>query len=238
MVDFLLENYSLLTHSVEWLAAITGVILYKSYKHTNVKYFIWFLIYLSICDFIGGYKYYVKDGFLSFLQGTVFERNYWWTTSFWKIGAIVFFAFYYYKVLAKEKYKLILKYSGYLFLVFSIVYIGFHWRAFFVSFFPVISIIGSVVIFFCVIFYFIELLQTEEILSFYKDINFYVTAAIFIWWLIITPIVFYDNYMSLGNDNKYMELRQVLYILSNLLMYLTFTFALIYCKPKRDIDKI
>ena len=91
MNDFLLKYYNTITFCVEILAAVTGLLLYRKYKLTAAKFFICFLVYLSICDFIGSYVYYIKNnGFLSFLEGTVLVRNFWWTTLYWKIGAIIF----------------------------------------------------------------------------------------------------------------------------------------------------
>ncbi|WP_298553650.1 hypothetical protein [uncultured Algibacter sp.] len=234
MNDFLLEYYNNITYSVEILAAVTGLVLYKKYKLTAAKYFIWFLVYLSVCDFLNSYVHYIyNDGFLSFLKDTVFIWNYWWTTLYWNILAIIFFAFYYYKILSKKTFKTIVKFSGYGFLLFSIVYVIINWDAYFVSFFPIISIFGALIIFLCTVFYFIEILESDMILTFYKSINFYISAAIFIWWLIITPLVFYDVYNS-NKDWNFIFLKWQIYLLANIVMYSTFTFALIWCRPQKD----
>lgn len=246
MNEFLKEYYSLITHSLEIMAAVTGLFLYKKYELTAAKYFVYFLFYLTFFDFLSGYTYpsYIhSELFMSFLKGTVLEKNYWLSTLYWKIGAIMFFAFYYGKILNYQSFKNIIKYISYGFFVFSIIYILLNWSAFFTSYFPIISILGSIVIFLCTIFYFIELLQSETILTFYKSLNFYISAAIFIWWLIITPIVFYDNYTSYTvgvyeRDWDYIELRRLIYISANIFMYSTFTFALIFCKPEIKIDKV
>ena len=234
MNEFLLEYYNNITFTVEFLAAVTGLSLYKKYKFTVAKFFIWFLVYLTICDFIGSYVRYINNnGILSFLKGTILEKNYWWSTLFWKIGAILFFIFYYRKILKTKVFRDIIKYSGIVFLIISVTHILMNWNLFFSRFFPIISIMGAVIIFMCTAFYFFEVLQTDKILTFYKSINFYISAAIFIWWLIITPIVFYDVYGE-NRDIVYIHLRRHIYLFANILMYLTFTFALIWCKPEND----
>ncbi|MEW4925729.1 hypothetical protein [Algibacter sp. 2305UL17-15] len=236
MIEFLLEYKNQLTFGVEILAAVTALLLYKKYKLTAAKYFIWFLIYLTIGDTLGNYtKFIHNNGFLSFLKGTPLAESfcYWWYTLFWKIGAIMFFAFYYQKILKKVIFKKIIKISGYIFLVFSLIYIAFNWNDFFVGFFPIISILGAIIIFICTVFYYIEILQSEKILTFYKSLNFYISTAIFIWWLIITPIVFYNIYMK-NSDLNFIFLRKQIYLFANMFMYTTFTFALIYCKPEED----
>jgi len=234
--EFLLTNYVLITHSVETIAALTGVLLFRIYKNTAVKYFIWFLVYLTICDFIGGYKNFVHGyGFLNFLQETVFETNHWWFTLSWKVGAILFFSFYYTKILNTNQFKNIVKISGYIFLFFSVFYIAINWNEFFYRSFPIISIIGALMVFLCSVFYFIEVLQSDKILTFYRSLDFYISFAIFIWWLIITPLVFYDLYHSSGDWN-FIFLKWQIYLFANIFMYAAFTFALIYCKPKLNDD--
>src|SRR5690606_7859544 len=233
MNEFLLKYYNTITFCVEILAAVTGLMLYNKYKQTAAKYFIYFLIYLSICDLLNTYVYYIKDGCLGFLVGPVFIRNFWWSTLYWTFGAILFFVFYYECILMNERFNGILKYSGYFFLVFSIVYILINWDDYFIRFFPIISILGAIIIFLCTAFYFYEILNSEKILTFYKSINFYISAAIFIWWLIITPLVFYDIYNS-NKDWNFIFLKWQIYLLANITMYLTFTFALIFCKPEAD----
>lgn len=235
MNDFLLEYYSTITFSVEILAAVTGLILYKKYKLTAAKYFIWFLAYLTIFDFIGSnyVKHIFNNGFLSFLEDSVFVKNFWLYTIYWKIGAPIFFAFFYFKILSENLFKIIVKYTSYGFLFFSLTYVVFNWSDYFIRFFPIISILGALIIFLCTVFYFIEILQSDKILTFYKSLNFYISAAIFIWWLIITPLVFYDIYNS-NKDWNFIFLKWQIYLFANIVMYLTFTFALIWCKPEND----
>ncbi len=231
---FLLEYKNLITFSIEILAAITGILLYKKYKLTAAKYFIWILVYIVIGDTFGQYVFYIKnDGILSFLEGTVFERNYWWATLFWNIGIIVFFAFYYIKILKTERFIKIIKFGGSVFLVFSICYIVLKWEDYFVRYFPVISLLGALIICLCTVFYFIEILQSDRILTFSKSLNFYISASIFIWWLIITPLVFYDIY-NVREDVNFIFLRWEIHLYANIFMYLTFTFALIWCNPETD----
>lgn len=238
MNDFLLQYYNILTHSVELLAAVTGILLLKKYKSTSTTYFIYFLVYLSICDFLGSYTRYISNnGFFSFLEGTIFVKNYWWYTVFWKVLAIVFFAFYYNKILKNERFKVIIRYCTFAFFLFSVAYIGLNIDDYFNSSLPIINIFGAIIIFLCTGFYFIEILLSDSILLFYKSIDFYISVAIFIWWLIITPIVFFENYNT-TSDWDFVFLKWQIILFANISMYLTFTFALIFCKPFNDTNNL
>ncbi|MDN3667121.1 hypothetical protein ACFFU1_07210 [Algibacter miyuki] len=234
MEEFLFAYKNTISYFLENMAAVTGLILFKKYKHTNAKYFIYFLVYLAVCDFLAGYTRYIRnDGPLSFLEDTVFRKNYWWSTLFWKIGAIVFFTFYFNKILKTPIFKTIIKAVGISFVLFSVSYIALHWDAYFVTFFPSIGVFGAITVLISTIFYFIEVLQSDKILTFYKSLNFYISFAVFIWWLIITPLVFYDIYMS-NKDWNFIFLKWQIYLIANITMYSTFTFALIWCKPEKN----
>ena len=82
-----------------------------------------------------------------------------------------------------------------------------------------------------------EILLSDTILVFYKSINFYISVAILIWWLIITPIVFFEKYNT-TSDWDYVFLKWQIKLFANICMYLTFTFALIFCKPENKTNNL
>ncbi len=234
MEEFLRNNYYILTHSVEIIAAVTGLFCFKKYKRTAAIYFIYFLVFVALSELLGEYTHLVEgDGVLSFLKGTNIERNYWWSTLYWVIGAILFYTFYFQKIIKSKKNILVIKIARNVFLYFSIIHIIFNWQDFFSKFSPILVVAGAFIIFLLVILYFIEILNSERILTFYKSINFYISATILIWWLIITPLVFYDMYFSKA-DWSFVFLKWQIYLFANIFMYLTFTFALLWCNPKID----
>ncbi len=233
MSNFIFENYSNLILSVEVLAAITGVILYKKHSHTNTKYFIGFLCYVVLLSIVGKYTYLIKDGILSFLEGTLLNKNFWWFTLSWQIGAVYFFSWYYQKTLKTELNVKILKYSTYIFLLISLCIILSDLDAFFKGSFPLISIYGSFIILQCAFFYYFEILQSDAILSFHKSVNFYISTAILVFWLIKTPLVFYEMYLN-KDDLDFVYLNSYINITVIYIMYLTFTVGLIVSKPEDD----
>lgn len=212
---------------------MSGLIFYRKYKFIAAKFFVWFLIYIAICDGLSmSYNSFVKNGFLNFIDGTIIEKNFWWSTVYWKIGAILFFVFYYQKILKNRRDKNIIKWAGGIFLIVSIAYIVSYFQDLFVRSLPFINILGALVILLCVILYFIEILQSEKVLTFYKSLNFYISSSILIWWLIITPLVFYDIYFS-TSDWDFVFLKWQIYLFANIFMYTTFTVGLIVSKTDR-----
>ncbi|MGM5471125.1 hypothetical protein ACS386_12675 [Flavobacteriaceae bacterium LMO-SS05] len=238
MEDFLLENYMFLTRLVESIAVLTGLIFYKKYRNTPQKYFIWFLIYTLLVEVIGSYTVFIHDiPSLKFikdaLRGTLIQKNYWWFTIFWAVGSALFYAFYFYKNLKNMRFRLIVKYAGTLFLISSVCYLSFNFSTLFKAIMPFIKLSGAAVIFICTILYFIELLKSDQVLSFYRSLNFYISSTIFIWWLVTTPVVFFEIYFS-SADWNFVFLRWQIFLFMNIFMYLTFSFALLWCKPQND----
>ena len=152
MDEFLGNNYYLITHSVEIIAAITGLFCLRKYKGTAAIYFIYFLVFIALADLFGEYSHFVYEGGLfDFLKGTTIEENNWWYTLFWDIGSILFFTFYFQKILFKENYILTVKIARNIFLYFSLIYIIFNWEVFFYRSFPILYIAGAIIIFLCII---------------------------------------------------------------------------------------
>jgi hypothetical protein len=239
MKDFLLNNYSILYRSVIFLAAIIGLFSLRKFKKTHSKFFIWFLVYVFFLEIFAAYPTYLANYKIlspinEFINDSGFKQNYWFYTIFWSIGGILFYSYYYQKVLRNKTFLKILKYATYVFLICSIVFIAFNMHTFFNSTIPFIDIIGAVIIFLCASFYFIEILRNEKILNYWKSLDFYISIVIFIWWLLTTPVVFYESYIA-SNDWDFILLRFQLFLLANIFMYLTFVFALLWCEPEQEL---
>lgn len=237
MDEFLKQNYTLITHSVEIIAALTAIFCYKKFKNNTTKYFIWFLVYIVIIEMVGSYpSYVVKYEFLDearlWLKDSRFKTNNWFFTIFWIIGGTMFYGMYFRKILRNPFYKNVLRYALFTFGVFCIVYISLYWDLFFKGRTISIDVFGVIVIMLAVILYLVEILKSDEILRFYKSIHFYIAITLILWYIIVTPLSFYHMYFSKADWN-FVILKYQIYLFANLCMYLTFTFALIYCKPEK-----
>ena len=199
-IDFINKNASNVWLFLEIVAAVTGVLLFKKYKQTQAKYFIYFLVYIVAIVIIGRYSHLVRNnGVLSFLEGTLLERNYWWFTLFWEIVAGIFFGWYYSKVLYKQLHKKLLRVSVIVFIIISIVAISFNINLFFTRSISIIEISGALIILQCTFYYFIEVLQSDRVLTFYKSLTFYISCAILVLGRIQIPLVFFEHYFNLAD---------------------------------------
>lgn len=238
MIGFLTKNFSVINDIPLFIAALTGVFVDKKYKNTPVKYFIWFLVYVFIVDFIGGYsgyanKYEFLASFKMLLKDTVFEKNYWWYTIFWSMANLIFIPFYFSKILKVKRHKDVIKYLSIVLLLMSFTTIILGFEKFFIGTYPSIKIADAVIVFVCVGLYFVELLKSDNILMFYKSIHFYIASILFIWWLVTTSTVFFESYLN-KNDFNYRKMRAFTFLFSNIFMYLSFALALYFCKPQKS----
>ncbi|MBJ7879963.1 hypothetical protein [Gelidibacter salicanalis] len=232
MDEFLRQNYNTLTHSVEVLGAATGIICFNKYKKTGVKYFILFLIYATIVDYFGSYPVFLKRlNRFELIENSIFEKNYLYFTVFWGIGSALFYTFFYRKILNNKGRKRFLRYAAILFLIGAGCHIFFNLHSSSSEYRIIIFVFGSLLILLSVCFYFIEILESDKVLTFYKSIYFWISSVILIWFLITTPLLFYEIYFSTADWN-FVFLKWQIYLAANMFMYLSFTFALLWCKPE------
>lgn len=234
MNEFLRQNYFLITFSVEFLAAVTGIFCYKKYKHTAAKYFIYFLVYTFLTDFLGRYPIFMKNtDYFKFIEGTIFEKNFLWYAILAYLGSMFFFLFYFHIILKNELFKKVFKAISIFLITISVIHLIIDIDQFYYKSSTFLTINSSVLIILGAILYLVELLQSDKMLNFFKSINFYISSVFLIWLLIITPLTFYQIYFSTADWN-FVFLKWQIFLFANMFMYLTFTFALIYCKPKND----
>jgi hypothetical protein len=170
------------------------------------------------------------------LKGTWAEKNYWWYNIFWRIIAPIFFSYYFSKFINVVWTKKIIKVCQVFFVVTALSYIFLNPQELFDNIISLNGILGAALVLISVSFYFIEILRSDYIIAFYKSINFYISSIVFIWYLVLTPIVFFNIYFS-ASDWDFVFLKWEMYLSMNIFMYLGFAIALFYCKPQRGFNQ-
>jgi hypothetical protein len=236
--EFIKQNYYYINEGVIVLAALVGVFCLEKYKHTPTQYFIYFLVYVVCIELLGYYplfapEYTSMSWVVKITNGTILEENYLWYTLFWQLGSAIFLSFYYIKILTNDYYKKIIKFSIVFYVLFSVFYSILNYHIYYNDMIKLVWILGVCQTVLCIILYFLEVLNSDKIMSFYRSFEFYVAAVFFIWLLIKTPLSFYQIYYSKADWN-FIFLRRDIILAANLFMYLTFVFAFIFCKPDHD----
>ena len=234
MLDFIFKNYSHLTHALEALAAVTGFILIRKYKDTAAIYFIYLLVYLFIVDTLGSYTYYIETiDFLRPLKNTRFKSNHWWFTIFFDVIAVSLYGTLYLKIISSKFFKRVISVGLIVFLSFSLGNILIDFNQLFKGSYILIYILQALLLITCTSLYFLELINSERLINFSKSLYFYISVVVFLWWLIVTPLVFFDQYF-ITEDQDFVKLKYGIYIFSNMFMYIAYTLALIVSKPEKS----
>lgn len=236
MKNFILNNHVVITYVIEFIAVLVGFFSYKKYQHTTAISFIHILFFIFFIELIGSYpNYYNKLEFLNPLYNSVFRQNYWWFTIFFDVIIVFLFSRLFLKVLNIRFLNRLVNISSIIFLVFSTIFLFVNYEKLFFQVFPFIQIVGSLLIIISTISYFIELILSDKILFFYRDLYFYISVALFMWWIIMTSLSFYDIYSKNGDWN-FILLKWQIYLIANLFMYTTFAIGLIVSKPEKIND--
>jgi len=237
MREFLAEYDFVLNIGIELLAALVGLLMYNKFKSTKVKYFIWFLWYVVFIDLIGwmpyfSYKYESFNWINDYTKGTLFYRSYFWYTLFWSIGSALFVSLYFRSIIEDEYFKKVIKLSTYLFIILCVIYLPVNYSVYYNGESYLIKFSGVLLTVLSTSLYLAEVLMSHKIINFYKSVHFYVASVFFIFFLIKTPITLYESYYTL-EDGDYVFLRDVIILLCNMFMYITFIFSLVFCKPQK-----
>lgn len=240
MYEFFLKYYLEITKSVELVALAIGVFRFRKFKNTPIQYFILFIVYSVIVEIGGGIPVYLRPGGLledygSLLKYRFFYSNYWWYGLFWTIGSVLFWSFFYQKIIRNKTYKQLLNFSTYVFVICVSVYTIMHINQFFITVLTFNKMFGSIIILMAIVLYFLNVLQSDIILTFYKSIYFYISLALFFWWIITMPLYFYQRFIYFEN----MELRMLINsirLFTNIFMYGIFALSLLLCKPEKPLS--
>ena len=233
MIEFLAKNFNFITYGFEFLAALTGIICLKKYKYSTTKYFIFFLIYLFFIEVVGASLIYHPDFYPIYLLRSIGFQITNWYNVFWFFGSIVFILYYFHSLLKLKQAKFIIKMVGVLFSVVMLCHFMLHFDIFMTSHPKLYQFLGLLATFICIAFYFIEFLQSDAVLNIFKTFGFYVSIGLLIWWLTITPVIFFDFYNTEA-DWHFVNLKRLIFLFANIFMYTCFTVGLIISKPIND----
>jgi len=232
--EFLYDYYTFLTKSVEILAFDVSLIVYKKYKNTPVKYFIWFLGWIVFVETIGNYPRHLKDYNLEYLiEGTLIEQNYWWYTISWASVATIFYSWFLSQKYDSNTLKTIIKFCIYGYVLTMLVTAIIDYKLFFEIRPTYITVLNVAIIILSTVSYLYNLLNSEKLLNAFKSLYFYVAIILLVWWLITTPLNFFEVYNS-DSDWDFIAIKWTIKLIANIFMYLGFAFALIFCKPESE----
>ncbi len=214
---------------IELLAALVGTIFYYKYKHTYLKYFLFLLWYIFLSEFFVRYIIDNKIDFFLHYSKTGIIYTHWVYNILDTISFLVYYYIYYKSMSSNEKYKNWIKKFAIAYIVISILNWSFI-QNFFEELQSYLFIIGAIFLIIAILFYFIELLKSEKILVFHKNLLFWISIGLLLYYAGNIPFAAELNGYALipGGIHKLFLIVNILAII----MYLLFTFGFIWSKKE------
>lgn len=223
---------ALIINLFEFLAFVFGLFYYSKNKSKPTYFFVWFLGITIFSELFSWYAYFVDDGFLSFLKGTVFQSNYWSANTYSIISYLFYINYFKWYLLDKTSIKIINLLSV-TFLIISIVEIIFS-RCFFVRFLPISNIVGTLFVFISIANYYLELLKSDQILEVKRSLPFYVSVGALLFHLSTTPLFIYGSYYSNSIDPSFVSLYRHIIFGINILLYSIYIVGFLVCSQSKN----
>jgi len=221
----------------EILSVLAGVFCYKKFKSKSARIFIWFLVYVQFLEIIGDYPRKVKkidslNWVGELIENTLFANNYWYFNVFWSVVVSAIIAYYFYLVTTDKILKKVIKLGTICFLLASVIILLLDYETLYYNLIFSIEVLSLALILLVIFSYFTELLYSDKILKFYRSLSFYIAVGVLVFWILTTPMDFYEQYYN-TSDTAFILLKRYVYLFSIVFMYLTFSFGFIVSNPEK-----
>ena len=208
----------------EAVACVTGFLAWRRIKNSYWRWFPFYLAFIVLSEFIGTYtsKHHMEH--LNKLFFNYLEIP----TEF------LFFFWLFYQSFKEASYKRLPVICAGIY-IFSWLFDLFVLRVYFSGqrfwFDSLSSTMGNLLLLILILRYFIQLVTTNEILSFRSDMLFWVSTGLLLFYLGTFPFFGLYNVFARGDQDLFLTYKYVMFVL-NSLMYLSFTFSFIWGRSK------
>jgi len=205
----------------EILAAVTAGIFFYKYKNSPLKYLLvilWLIVFTEIFSNIIAEKNFL------FYQN---KYNFWLYNIMYPLWKIMFLTIYC-KILSTDVFKKWIKQ----FIVIYCIALVINWvflENFLTDLESYSRILGSLLITVSSIFYLIELMRSDKIIIFHKELMFWVSIGLMIFYSSSIPFIIMRSFYS---DLAYIHNIFIINYVLATIMYLLFTFGFIWSKKE------
>ncbi len=226
-----LDTFRHLVPFAELLSAVVGTIYFYKYKNTCLKYFLVLLWYITLTEFSGWYISANRIESLLFFDQNGTKYNL-WMYNLLRIFTFSTIFYIYIKSINTKIYKQIIK----AFLITYLILVVINWsfiQSFIFEMSEIPKVIGSLFVTVTVIFYFIELLKSEKIITFHRVLLFWISTGLLLYYSGSIPFALkWNGYMLIPGIHKLFLINTIL----SMTMYLTFTIGFILSDKEEKIE--
>ncbi|HPF10735.1 MAG TPA: hypothetical protein PKW08_08190 [Flavobacteriaceae bacterium] len=206
---------------LEAIAFISSIIYYKRNRGKPFFYFMLFLGSVVFFENIGKYNRYPE--LFSFINNTPFQKNF-WLFNIQLLISMVFYAIFFSLFINNQRSKRIIYSLVILFFSIASIVLFFD-DNFFKGFSPFTLIAGSILVLISISIYYFELLKSEQLLSIWKSMVFYISVGAFVYHLCTTPLFLYSIFLKSQANPAFIETYKIVVYVSNLFLYLVYIFG-------------
>lgn len=224
----------------EFIAALAGgYYLLKAHSIPLInKIFVWFLWLTLLVDTSGFYNvaaYYSDYEYFSFIKGTKFVHTYWLFNPYHLIAYVAFQSFFITQINSEKLRKRlwIITVAFTLAAILNLILSG----IFFTSYSAFTAICGTVILVLWIGLFFYQILRSQRILNFYKDLAFYIAIGALIWHVSITPLFIYNKFGIMNTSPEFVNFYKILLSVMNAFMYLSFAAGFLIVSQKGGVLK-
>ncbi len=226
---------------------VTVLVLFSAilgwyYIHANkkaepaTKYFVYFLLLTALVEIIGAYApiaYFSDYKYFSFVEGTVFDENYWLYNAYTLISYFIYVSYFKWHIESRFQRNL-LTLLLILFIVSQIIEFSISGN-YFDGYSSYGDIVGTFLVLLSISLYYYQLLTSDEILKFNTSLPFYISIGAILLHLVLTPVFIYSGYFD-SESPEFVELYKRIILFTNLLVYLLYSIGFIICLRKKDFS--
>lgn len=235
MLEYFIEKNLFVGIIFEFFAALAGIYyLHKTKtRDKGLKLFVynlWFILLIEIIGMYAAWNYF--DDYKTFpgLRNSVLASNYWLFNSAKIIYLTVFFNVFISRITSFRLKKFL--YGLTLFFILSCIVNYIFSDIFFKAFSSYTTISGSFILLFCIGSFYYEMLLSDKILYFYKNLPFYISIGAMVWHLSITPLFIYNRYLTKTNP-EFVNFHIDFLRYANIFMYSSFAIGFLICSFRK-----
>lgn len=233
MFEYFLQNL-FLVFILEIGAAVSGSIYLKKISDHPpgarlMVFYLWLVVFVEIVGLYAAYAYFSDYTKLGFIEGTPFERNYWWFNIYHVVKIIILSYFFIrqYGSLQKQKLFYVLTWI----ITISFIFDIFLSDIFFTQYQFYSTVAGALYLIVLILIYYIELMESNRILNFYNSFVFYISIGMLVWHAMVTPLFIYSKYYR-QTSPEFVALYSIILQLANVFLYGVIILGFWVCKRK------
>lgn len=218
----------ILAHILELLAALAASYYMVRTKDRTVRYFVYYLWFITFIETLGMYPYLydlTDNAFIQKIAKSKMRHNFWLYSLYNPIAVFLIGRFLIDNMKNKTIHIIIRSLSlGYL--IFAVCYF-LYTGTFFERSIPYDLVVSTIIIFVMVLMYLRELMNSQRILGFYKSPVLMVLIVLMLWYICITPLFIYEDHF-VTNNPSFVRFHYIFISSANIILYSWYIFAFLF----------